>query len=167
MSAFVLRFRQLAPCALLLVAAGCGGGDGSTPTSPAAPLFALASVEVVVDGQVVNGMTVDMHQGGGATRFEARLHVDGQPASGGVAYCRYDLPGGGRMMQRQGVFSMFDDGTHGDRIPGDGVYCYQDDRAEYGCHGEAAGAGEYHYEFWGQHQAYGETMHRQVTVIVR
>jgi hypothetical protein len=160
--------RFLAPLALLLVQAGCGGG-GSTPTAPAAPAFQMSSAAVVVDGVTVNGATVSPHHGGGPTRFEARLQIGGQAATGGAVYCRYELPNGGGMMQHQGLFTMYDDGTHGDAAPGDGLYCYQDqaEREQYGCHDNAAGPGEYQYEFWGQHHAYGETEHHRVTVTVR
>ncbi|HSM13860.1 MAG TPA: choice-of-anchor X domain-containing protein [Thermoanaerobaculia bacterium] len=156
----------LLPALLLVLATGCGGG--SSPTSPATgQSFEMTTAQVVVDGQVLNGATVPMHQGG-ATRFEARLEADGLPARGGTVYCRYDRPGGGMGgMHRQGVFTMYDDGTHGDHTPGDGLYCLEDDRGEYGCHGDSAGPGEYRYEFWGEHPAHGQTAHHQVTVTVR
>jgi len=155
--------RFLLPLALFL-AVGCNGG-GSSPTSPAGQSFAMTSAAVVVDGQTVNGMTMPAVHGGGPTRFEARLELDGRPATGGVVYCDYDRPGMG--MHRQGRFTMYDDGTHGDHTPGDGLYCLQDDLREYGCHGDGAGPGDYHYEFWGEHPAHGATAHRQVTVVVR
>lgn len=151
---------------LSLLVAGCGGDGGSTPTSPAAPHVELATADVVVDGQVLNGQTVPMHQGGGPTRFEARMELDGGPLSGGVVYCQYDRPGG-MGMHGHGTFAMYDDGTHGDHTAGDGIYCYEDDREEYGCHGSGAGPGEYHYEFWGHHAAFGDSAHRRVTVTVR
>jgi len=157
---------SLALLPLLIGFAGCSDG-GSTSTSPATPRFEVASAAVVVDGQVVNGQSIPMHHDGTPTRFEARLHIDGQPVAGGTVYCQYDRPGGMGGMHGQGTFTMYDDGSHGDPTPGDGLYCYQDDRDQYGCHGEGAASGEYHYEFWGRHHAYGETAHQRVTVTVR
>jgi len=122
-----------------LLAVGCSGDGGSTPTAPAAPQLELASAEVVVDGRA---------------------------AIGGVVYCQYERPGGMGMHGR-GTFALYDDGTHGDGVPNDGLYCFEDDRAEYGCHGDGAGPGDYHYEFWGRHAAFGESAHRRVTITVR
>jgi len=158
-----LRWLPLVAGALGLAA--CGGGH-SSPTSPAATRFEMTSEQVVLDGQVLNEQTVPMYHGSGSTRFEARLALDGAPAAGGVVYCQYDRPGG-MGMHGTGVFTMYDDGTHGDRTAGDGLYCFEDDRDEYGCHGPGAGSGEYHYEFWGQHPAWGTTEHHRVTVTVR
>jgi hypothetical protein len=65
----------------------------------------------------------------------------------------------------QGRFQLYDDGTHGDHVPGDGLYCFEDFAAEYGCHGPKAQPGEYHYEFWGEHQQDGHHSNRhRVTV---
>jgi hypothetical protein len=158
-----LRCLPLVAGALLLAA--CGGGR-SSPTSPAAARFMMTSEQVVLDGQVLNDRTVTMYQGAGSTRFEARLALDGAPATGGTVYCRYDRPGA-MGMHGQGTFTMYDDGTHGDQTPGDGLYCLQDDRDEYGCHGPGAGPGDYHYEFWGEHPGWGTTEHHRVTVTVR
>lgn len=159
--------RHLAlPALLLPLFAGCCCSGGSTPTPPAVPQLELVSAEVVVGGQVLNGPTIPMHHASGPTRFEARLHVDGRPATGGVVYCQYERPGGmGR--HGHGTFAMCDDGTHGDGVSNDGLYCLEDDREEYGCHGDGAGPGEYQYEFWGHHAAFGDTTHRRVTVTVR
>ncbi|GMU66840.1 MAG: hypothetical protein AMXMBFR36_31140 [Acidobacteriota bacterium] len=150
--------------AVALVAA-CDG-SGSAPTSPARSTFDLTSAEILVDGQVVNGAVLPAHHDGAPTRFEARLESGGRPVEGGVVYCQYQRPGS-HGMHHQGVFALHDDGTHGDRTPGDGLYCLDDDRGQYGCHGDGAGPGTYHYEFWGRHPSWGETEHHRVTVTVR
>lgn len=154
----------------LLAVAGVGlalacDGSSSSPTAPTRVTFVMTSAEVQIDGQVVNGTVLPAHHDGSPTRFEAHLEADGRPVTGGVVYCQYERPGAG--MHHQGVFALHDDGTHGDRIPGDGLYCLRDDREQYGCHGGGAGPGTYHYEFWGRHPAWGETDHHRVTVTVR
>lgn len=107
-----------------------------------------------------------MGPGSGPTRFEARLHVEGRAAIGGVVSCQYEPPGGMGMHGR-GSFAMYDDGARGDGVPNDGLYCFQDDLEEYGCHGDGAGHGDYHYELWGRHASFGDSSHLRVTVTVR
>jgi hypothetical protein len=66
---------------------------------------------------------------------------------------QYTQPGpnhhGGLMMGGfNGSVPCYDDGTHGDDMPGDGVYHYMDPENQIGCHGAGAPPGEYHYSFW-------------------
>jgi hypothetical protein len=154
----------IAGMALLLVA--CSGGDNST--SPAGSVeMTVTSAAVIVDGQTVNGMTLQNGHGGAAgTRFEARVEMPSGPVAGAEMWLRYERPGGmGGMMGGSGVVALYDDGTHGDGVPGDGIYCLDDVRGDYGCHGAGAPMGQYHYEFWGTHP-HGETNHMRVTVTV-
>ena len=65
----------------------------------------------------------------------------------------YSQPGpnhrGGPMMGGfQGTVLCYDDGTHGDDVPGDGIYHYMDPDNQIGCHGTGAPTGEYRYTFW-------------------
>jgi hypothetical protein len=49
-----------------------------------------------------------------------------------------------------GTTLCYDDGTHGDDMPGDGIYHYMDSDDQIGCHGVNAPHGEYHYTFWAE-----------------
>lgn len=149
---------------VLVAAARCGDGDG--PTSPSGAPVVLSGASVIVNGQVVNGQTLPRGHGqGGSTRFEASLTLDGRPAPGQVVRVRFERPGPG-MMSSTGMFSLHDDGTHGDRVPGDGLYCYEDMAGQFGCHAEDARPGHYHYDFSGMHGGMHESNHAMVTVTI-
>jgi hypothetical protein len=146
--------------ALLLSGVACKGGGGS-PTAPAGEPLSLVTAAVSVDGTVYNGGTYHS-QGtdGQSTRFEARLMLDGSPAPGERMWVSY---GHGMM---NGRFALYDDGTHGDHVPGDGLYCLEDFDGEYGFHQAGSPHGEYHYDFWGEHHDGSQSNHRNVTVHV-
>lgn len=154
--------------ALFLIGFTACGGGSSGPTDPGSPaLLSLTGAAVVVDGQAVpSGSTY--HQGthgdGHYTRFEAHLMLGGAPALGEVARVRYDMPMG--MMHGPGTFGLYDDGTHGDPVAGDGVYCFEDDDGDFGFHHMDAMHGEYHYEFYGLHHDGSESNHMMYTVDV-
>lgn len=128
-------------CAVGLLLLGCDGRSGLTDV--AASAF-VTDAKVTVDGEVVNGRTVSRGHGGGATRFEASVRFAGRAPS--VVRVRYTKPGA-MGMHGSGELSCYDDGTHGDRQPGDGVYCYEDHEGRYGCHGDDAHPGQHRYEF--------------------
>jgi hypothetical protein len=142
----------------------CAGSDG--PTAPDGSAIALTNATVTVNGQIVNDQTVPRGHGQGAsTRFEASLMRGSRPAAGQVVQVRFDRPGSG-MMNTTGMFSLYDDGTHGDRMPGDGIYCYEDMAGQYGCHTEDARPGQYHYDFSGMYEGMHESNHMMVTVTI-
>jgi hypothetical protein len=64
----------------------------------------------------------------------------------------------------QGEFYCYDDGTHGDPVPGDGIYCFVDEMQQYGCHSADARPGEYRYEFCGFDQHGHESNRMEVRV---
>ena len=113
----------------------------------------LTGAQVVVGGQVVNGQTMQAGQmPGSSTLFKATLTgPNGGPALGQNAQVQYQTPGGGPggMMNQQGLMNLYDDGTHGDPIAGDGIYCYEDQQGRYGFHMQWAPTGQYPYEFYG------------------
>jgi hypothetical protein len=119
---------------------------------------------VIVDGQTVNGMTLPTGTEVHGTRFRRRRDAIGA-RSGAQVWLRYERPGTMGMMGKSGVVMLYDDGTHGDHAPGDGLYCLYDERDADGCHGSGAPMGDYHYEFWGSHSQ-GESNHMRVTVTV-
>lgn len=150
---------------LLVIASGCGGSG--TPTALAATDLVVSDAKVLVDGESVGGLTLPMGHGDGAvTRFEAQLMADGAPTPGQVMWLEFDRPRAMGMGHHTGRIPLFDDGTHGDLVAGDGLYCYEDMAEEYGCHGAGAGAGEYHYEFYGLHAGGHESGHVTVTVTI-
>ncbi len=152
---------------LALTTTGCG--NGSNPTAPNTPVLALTSADVLVMDESVSGQTVSRgHNEGGSTRFQAQLMLDGSPAIGHEAWIQFDRPQGmGMGMGRHtGLLQLHDDGTNGDLMAGDGIYSYEDHEGEYGCHSDEAGAGEYHYEFYGTRTDGHESNHMTVTVTV-
>lgn len=152
------------PLAVLFAAVGLVQACSTdTPTAPTTPTLRLARAQVLVGGSAVNGMTMSVDHGAGeATRFEATLVAPLGPAHGYQVSVRYSRPGG--MMHNSGEFMMYDDGTHGDLVAGDGVYCYEDWDDEYGCAGEGMLPGEYHYDFFGMDHDGAHTNHMGVTV---
>lgn len=156
--------------ALLFVAAtfAAAACNRSTPTEPAVRALVLRQATVSVDGVVVNGATVSRRHGPGAsTRFEAHLaDLSGNPALGHMARVAYSRPDGHGSMMDGGRMTLYDDGTHGDRVSGDGVYCYDDLDGTYGCHGDNAQMGQHSYDFVGMDHAGGESNHMLVTVNV-
>jgi len=146
----------------------------SSPTAPEAPepiaqaALRLTGAQVLVGGQSVNGQTMQAgHMEGGATLFKATLLGPGNgPAVGHTVQVQYQTPGGGPggMMNQQGVMNLYDDGTHGDPVAGDGVYCFEDQDGRFGVHMPWAPAGEYHYEFFGFDHQNHHSNHMEVSL---
>ena len=154
---------------MILLAACSGSGDSGTPTSPAASPLVVSNAAVFVGTQDVSGTTMPVgHNMGGTTRFEARMTMPMPSGAPTDMWVHYDRPGTMGMMGESGTVRMYDDGTHGDHTPGDGLYCLDDDRTgsqEIGCHGADAPMGTYHYEFYAT-EASHESNHVRVTVTV-
>lgn len=147
--------------------AGCGGGGSNgSPVAPPVTSLTLSSATIAVNGQAVtNGMSI--HRStlpGGNTRFEARLMDGSQSAVGDQATARYERPMG--MMNQNGTMRLYDDGTHGDPTPNDGVYCYEDTDGSFGPHMMNAMMGQYHYEFWGTDPGGHESNHMSLEITV-
>lgn len=159
--------------ALLTLAVACSG-DGRSPTDPGMPAtMSLSGAAIEVDGQRYDAGTAgsfEHHHGGqpaGSTRFEAHLTRDGVPVSGQTVRVAYEMPTGHGMMGRStGHFPLYDDGTHGDPTPGDGIYCYEDHAGQHGFHHPGAGHGNYHYDFHGLHPDGRETNHMTIDIVV-
>lgn len=176
--------RHAAGRALLVLGAGallsftfaCGGGGGGSPTDPGMPGTAtmrLTDASIEVDGESYEagaGGTFHHNHGGsqgGSTRFEATLTRGGVPVTGRTVRVRYETPmGHGMMGGGAGAFHLYDDGTHGDHTPGDGVYHHEDHEGRYGFHHRGAHHGEYHYDFFGLHEDGTETNHMMIDVEV-
>jgi len=162
-----LAFVTAALFALSMVACSSGSDDDS-PTSPGNSDLIMTSADILVSGQSVAGGTFSQGHGeGSSTRFEAELMSEGQMAPGQMVWLEFDRPMGMGMMRHADRVQMYDDGTHGDRVAGDGIYCLEDFAGDYGCHRADAEPGEYHYEFYGVHATDGhETNHMNVTVTI-
>lgn len=145
----------------------CAEGLAS-PTDTRRGSLVLQQATVSVAGVTLNGASVPRGHGAGAsTRFEARL-VDGagQPAAGHTVRVAYSRPNGHGSMMDGGRMILFDDGTHGDRAAGDGVYCYEDFAGDYSCHGDNSPMGQHRYDFYGMNHDGSESNHMLVTVNV-
>lgn len=151
-----------------LIVAGCSGDSGASPTAPSIhPMTAVvSSAMVVVDGRDVSGMSVPQGHHGAFTHFEARIENGGSLEPGFEMWLHYEQPGSHGMMGSQGRAHLYDDGTHGDPVPGDGIYCLDDEAGQIGCQRADAPMGTYHYDFYGMGSRGDETNHRLVTVTV-
>jgi hypothetical protein len=134
--------------------------------APPVTSLTLSSIAVAVNGQPMTDGT-SMHRptaAVGNTRFEAYLMEGTHGAVGDQARVRFERPMG--MMNSSGSMPLYDDGTHGDRVANDGVYCYEDDDGSYGMHMTNAGMGLYRYEFWGTDPGGHESNHMSLSVTV-
>jgi len=149
--------------AAFLTISGCGGGDEVAGVGSSE--IVLSEASATVDGHSINGQTIHGDDRSGFVSFEAHL-VDGHhgPAPGHQVRVEYDIPAMG-MMRRTGTFMLHDDGTHGDVVPHDGIYCYGDVPGEYGCHGPDARPGEYHYDFCGIARDGRDSNHMKVEIV--
>ena len=154
----------VAAALVAVILTGCNGNEG--PTSPEGLSFVLAQATVSVNGEVINGETLPQGHGeGAAERFEAVLEKDGARMTGGTVRVQHDSPGG--MMMGPPAFYLYDDGTHGDRTPGDGLYCLEDIQGQYGCHTNQASRGSHHYDFMGMDGQGHKSNQMRVTVTIR
>jgi hypothetical protein len=161
---------RLARSVVVVVAASAIGCN--TPTSPdvSEAVLQLVNPLVMVNGQSVGGQTIQMGQmTGNSTFFQASLTVAGGPAPGRTVQVQYQVPHQGPHMMGapgQGTMLLYDDGTHGDPVAGDGTYCFDDTRGRYGFHMANAPMGQYHYEFYGIGHDQHHTEHMNVTVTI-
>jgi hypothetical protein len=160
---------SLAVTILLLAAWGCGSGDPATPATPATPgttEIMLSGAKVSINDQSLGGRNIHQGEYSDPMRYEARL-VDrhGNLVPGGRVQVQFGMPNMmGHMNEYTGDFYCYDDGTHGDPIAGDGVYCFVDSIGDYGCHRGDARLGEYNYDFCGYDQHGQESNHMEVGV---
>lgn len=159
---------SVAVAVLILTAGGCSQDGPTQPAGSNAGDLTLSAAKVSVDGQSLDGLDIRQGDYPGPVLYEARLADNhGNPVVGGQVQVRYGMYGmmghmGGYM--HQGEFYCYDDGTHGDPVPGDGIFCFVDDAHHYGCHRAGARPGEYHYEFCGFDQHGHESNRMDVRV---
>lgn len=158
--------------ALLVAAVAVGCSDAAsmmTGTSPTVGAPSVSNAAVIVNGSSVQGSVA---QGtGDPSLFQVRVHAPGGPSTVRQVIMQYSQPGpnhhGGRMMGGfQGTVFCYDDGTHGDDIPGDGIHHFMDPQNQVGCHGLNAPRGEYEYHFWCE-DVYGQRSNTLSVTVVR
>jgi len=148
---------------LLVAAWGCGSDD---PTTPQTAEIMLSEAKISINDESLGGRNIHQGEYSAPMRFEARL-VDrqGDLVPGGRMQVQVGMPGMmGHMNGIAGEFYCYDDGTHGDPMAGDGVYCFVDSIGDYGCHRIDARLGDYNYDFCGYDQQGNESNHINVTV---
>lgn len=154
----------LVVASLVLAAIGCSDDD-ARPADPVAADLTLTQARVSIDGRSLDGQAVLQGDKAASVQYEARLtDHQGNPLAGGQVLVRYGMQGMMGHDMHLGEFPCYDDGTHGDPMPGDGIYCFVDDGQEYGCHRADARPGEYHYEFCGFDQQGHESNRMTVRV---
>lgn len=122
---------------LLLAMIACGKDDPTAPTKVGAP----SDVVISIGGVIVTDSTISRGSGT-STRFVAHVPA----ASPYSMWVRYQTP---MMMGSEWRDQMmYDDGTHGDTMAGDGEYCYEDHGEMAGMHGMDASMGHYSFDFY-------------------
>jgi hypothetical protein len=140
--------RKLSLLLVLFVLAACDSNN-----NPVAPIGTTANsietAQVLVNGTPAQNGVVRGEAG--QTMFQIHLQERDALHLEMVEHCevRYDRPGGMGAMSphRQGQALCYDDGTHGDGTPGDGIYHYLDSDDTIGCGRAGMPVGEYAYQF--------------------
>ena len=117
----------------LILLAGCGETDLTSSLESLPPETSEARVLIndeAASGQISVPSGIAITQGHGRSQSRMKLTARFQQAAGGApiqeGYCDYSHQRQqtmGGMMQHRGQFRLWDDGTHGDQTPGDGIYC--------------------------------------------
>ena len=137
---------------LVLLASGCSDSghmlSGPTGSPSGTSAVRLASPDVKINGQSVNGATIP--PGSGASSLFTVSLANPQDRSS-VARVQMDYtqhsPMG--MMGETMTVGCYDDGTHGDVAAGDGTYSYMDVDGHIGPQYGDCVAGQYVYMFHG------------------
>ena len=151
----------LAP-AFVVALIGCSD-HMSSPVAPGQLPLWMTNAQLSVGGAVVNGMTMNRNQvAGGSTFFQATLMGTSGAVPGARVQVQARRPGGLGMMSGPALMTLYDDGTHGDPVAGDGTYGFDDTVGSFGFHMPHAAFGEYHYEFFGLYHDGEHTDHMTV-----
>lgn len=153
----------------LLVLGSCSDSPSPTSSSSVSMAPTVSNPAVLVGGVPVRGHVAEGT--GERALFRVRVLAPSGLQTVERVLLQYSQPGpnhhGGRMMGGfRGTVLCYDDGTHGDDIPGDGVYHFMDPEDDIGCHGLDAPPGEYHYSFWCE-DIYGRRGNTASLTIVR
>ena len=167
----MMGFSKLTVLLLVVVLFAACSDDPSMMTAsssmPGTPTVSNAAV--MVGGVAVQGRVAGV--AGETALFRVRVHAPGGAPTVQRVVLQYTQPGpnhhGGQMMGGfQGTAFCYDDGTHGDDIPGDGLYHFMDPQNQIGCHGYDAPRGEYEYRFWCE-DIYNQRSNAATVTVVR
>jgi len=140
----VLIFGLLIMGLFILAQCDDSGNNDDGNTEHGDPPAAIEG-QLFVNGAEVTGKTIrDPNQG---DRLKLRAHFSDPQGNETIriAFARYSHHRG--MMQHMGDYTLWDDGTHGDEIAGDGWYCYE---GEIGNMMSMMGVNWGHH--WGMHE---------------
>jgi hypothetical protein len=116
--------------ALVLASAGVLLVSGCTDeTGPGTSPIEILSASLLVNGEPVADGVRPTHGD--------MMHIQAQVTPGSLAMVQRVMVDHtsppmvrGRSMHHEGVMMLYDDGTHGDHRPGDGLYCHEGDMIE-------------------------------------
>jgi hypothetical protein len=104
----------------LVLWSGC-----SDSTGPGEDLAGIRSAAAFVNGNPVNGTIHPAH--GDRMRLEARVTMSSRAGTWRVVVDHTGPGMGGSPQHHSHARYLHDDGMNGDRVPGDGLYCDEDD----------------------------------------
>lgn len=120
-------------------------------------------VMISMSGTDVTNST--MHAGmAGTTLYKA---YPSRIESGMTVWVQFRSPSMGMMTSGMGAMRMYDDGTHGDHMPGDGEYCYEDEDDMPGMHMMDAPHGHYEFDFYCENTHGDHGNHQSAYVEIR
>jgi hypothetical protein len=147
----------------------CSDDSSMMSSSPVPGPPSISNASVMVNGRSIQGRVA---QGNGEIAlFQVRVHAPGGLSTVRQVVMQYTQPGpnhhGGPMMGGfRGTVFCYDDGTHGDDVPGDGIYHFMDPQNQIGCHGLNAPRGNYEYRFWCE-DVYSQRSNTETVTVVR
>ena len=151
---------------ILALLSGCSGDGGGRANDVLQSDVRLAGADVLIDGTSVDSATVAPGSGS-STLFTATLADPGDTSRIRNVQMEYPVHSSTGMMGHGSTVSMYDDGSHGDPVPGDGVYCYLDADGHIGPHDDDCPRGDYVYRFHGTDMLGHETNWIECRVTVR
>jgi hypothetical protein len=137
---------------LVLLASGCSDSGhmltGTSGSPPGTSVVKLVSPDIKIDGQSVNGATIPPGSGPSSLFTVSLANPQDQSSVARVQmdYTQHSPMG---MMGETMTVDCYDDGTHGDMVPGDGTYSYMDVDGHVGPQYNDCVAGQYVYMFHG------------------
>lgn len=143
---------------LVLLASACSD-SGHILTGTTGSAVRLASPDVKINGQSVNNATIPPGSGPSSLFTVSLANPQDQSSVARVQmdYTQHSPMG---MMGQTMTVDCYDDGTHGDMVPGDGTYSYMDVDGHIGPQYGDCVAGQYVYMFHG-----ADTMGQHTNVV--
>lgn len=145
---------------VLVVSIGLAGCSSDNSTSNSTQVPSVQTVNISISGVNVMNSTIAPGEGNSTlfSAFPSRV----EPGLQVMMQFRTPSMMGGMRSQM-----MYDDGTHGDRVAGDGQYCYEDVNGNPGMHMQNAMMGNYNFEFYCENSKGDHSSHMNAWVDVR